>query len=260
VVAIYHDENVCCECRKLELMKIANFYWRICERVIAGRSDFPTMRLRPCRVHFQIAASGLDSPGIGQTCEGDVVRLRPTTGDVHKEHGRVDESVKRIELRAEGSGIVPVGGVVNRDSSGRMNDPSLLVYFFDWKSHVAHEGIYFLDVVAEIANLIKGIPRGHLDRDFASNVRNRHGDVKQMIFWLSERNFVMDSPQCTRRSRPKRNSEGQDKKEITADETAHRERTSDGSSESAPSFFMSFPQRPSKLPFDMISRRSPRRA
>jgi hypothetical protein len=49
-----------------------------------------------------------------------------------------------------------------------------------------------LEAAAEIADLIERIPCGHLQGEFAANVRNSHGDLKEMFGRFGERDFVLN--------------------------------------------------------------------
>jgi hypothetical protein len=46
---------------------------------------------------------------------------------------------------------------------------------------------------AEIANLVKRVPRRHLDDYFSAYVRYFHADVKNVSLWMVKGNAVPDS-------------------------------------------------------------------
>src|SRR3974390_3308487 len=110
-------------------------------------------------------------------------------------------------------------------------------------------------MAAEIANLIEGIPCGHLQVNVILHVRDSHGDVEQMLFRMRKGYGVLDlgaSRNAGQRSKDK------ETKSRAQPETKLDHRALTPAVECvAASFFRSFSQRPSKLPLDIISRRSP---
>jgi hypothetical protein len=45
----------------------------------------------------------------------------------------------------------------------------------------------------EVANLIEGVPGWDLDQDFIVDIRDGHGDMKQVLLRMRERNFITNS-------------------------------------------------------------------
>src|SRR5689334_14829297 len=110
---------------------------------------------------------------------------------------------------------------------------------------------------AEVTNLIKRIPRRHLHREFACDVRNRHRNVEQMLFGMFEGDAVLNSglAGCAEQEQTQKKEKERAHQPSGGRKKTHRASASLGTTEL--SFLRSFSHKPSKLPLDMISSRSP---
>src|SRR3984893_7973279 len=186
--------------------------------------------------------------------------LRSALGHVHQYHCRIDEGMFAVQLGREGPSFIPVRGVTNRDGPFPVDAPSLLIHLFERSFIRTNECLDLLHVRAEIAYLVEGVPGGHLHRHFAGDFRNLHGDVKKMALRMRDRYFITNrDSRRTREARHAQRSQNTDgpEKPPPAAMCAHRTVASDGAATSRPSLFNSFSHNPSKLPFDIISKRSP---
>ena len=104
----------------------------------------------------------------------------------------------RIQLRRKRTNLIPVRGVRNLDRSGSLNAPGLLVHLFDEHLLRTSHGLDLLQVTAEIADLVKRIPRGHSNGDFAGHVGNGHRHVEEVPFGMIQENRVLNC--CSSRS------------------------------------------------------------
>ena len=110
-----------------------------------------------------------------------------------------------IQLRPERSRLVPVIAVLDAHSAFAGDSPGLLVEARDRRHGTlrgrgrrsvsvsfTRSGLHAKvdHVISKIANLIKGVPRGHLDHDRAVNVWDGHGDVKRVRGRVRDRDFV----------------------------------------------------------------------
>src|ERR1700721_372229 len=179
-----------------------------------------------------------------------------TTRNIEKNHRRIDECVFGVELRTERPGVVPKGVVGNFDRAVGSNAPRELVQLFNGELASVGGGGNALHMAAEIANLVEGVPGGHLKVHAVFHLGDFDGDVEEMLFGMRERDFVANF-------RIRRSGE----KETSPENNGGREadcETVPGHCAFAPlvvwraeSFFRSFSQRPSKLPLEMIRSKSP---
>src|SRR3954447_17225789 len=186
------------------------------------------------------------------------------SGLIHENHRGIDEGVLSAQLRREWAGFIPIGAVLQLNGSARLYFPRLLVDFFDRRACCAHMSFHLLDVAAEIPDLIQRIPPRHLNGHFARDVRNSHHDVKQMSFRIGNGNFiqywsVFGTPGGLHRvsQRLRRAYRDRDDESDERISRLHRLLAPAGCGSPAGSFFNSFSHKPSKLPLDIISSKSP---
>src|SRR5262249_43262055 len=116
-------------------------------------------------------------------------------------------------------------------------------------------GLDFKDVICEIADFVKRVPCGHLYGHGIRDRRNCHRDMEKMLFRMRQRNLI---PNCCEGRRSCRKKEGKEKKDADGQpERFHFRAASGTSSTAAASLSTSFWHSPSKLPFDMMRKRSP---
>jgi hypothetical protein len=97
-----------------------------------------------------------------------------------------------VELRVEGADVVPEGGVFYGNGAVGFYGPGELVELFDRDLLAVCGGFDLLNVTAEIADLVKGVPRGHLEFELVVNAGDFHGDVEKVLFRIGEGDFVAD--------------------------------------------------------------------
>ncbi len=136
--------------------------------------------------------SRADLPSIGKIVQGEDALLVATFWDVEKNQRRVDKGVFGIELGAERARIVPESGIGNFYRARGIDVPGELVEFGDFDFLVVGEGFDLLDVTAEVADLVKGVPRGHLEIHFAVDIGDFHRDAKEVLLWMGQRDGVVD--------------------------------------------------------------------
>src|SRR6266403_5709133 len=113
-------------------------------------------------------------------------RFGAATGDIEKNHSRIDEGVVGIKLRAERAGIVPKSVIRNLERAARLDAPGELVEFFDGRRLAVHSGRDALNVAAEITNFVKSVPSGHLELHTILYIRDFHSDVEEMLLGMKE--------------------------------------------------------------------------
>src|SRR6202035_5301961 len=118
-----------------------------------------------------------------------------------------------------------------------------------------------LHVAAEIADLVQRIPRRDLHRQLSRHVGNFHFDVEYMPLGVGDRNFVLDG-RCAGVDRlagilrVNRSCNNQDAGEPQRGRL-HCLLAPAGCGTPSANFLSSLSHRPSKLPLDMISSKSP---
>src|SRR5437899_2403796 len=257
VFSVNHDRDRRSDSRNLKLFKFPSFDGRVSYRIVARGAEDKLASPAYLFQRHKRRASGL--PLQRNVRHGDAHVLGTPVRHIHQNHGGVDERMLGIELRAERSGFVPIRRITKLNRSRSPNAPRLLVQLFDGCFFCSYEGFHLLDVRAEIANLVEGIPRGPFNRDFSRNIGNGHGQVKQVPLGMFQRNAVVNRGVAG-------NAEHQQRKEMEEQrfqqafptkEMSHRALASLETCAGVLSFFSSFSHKPSKLPFDMINKRSP---
>src|SRR5260370_14289357 len=164
-----------------------------------------------------------------------------------------------IKLRGKRTRFIPIGRVSNLYRSCSLNAPRLLVHFFDECFLGAGKCFNLLYMTAEVTNLVERIPSGHAHEHFAGYVGNGHRHVEEMPLGMIQQDHVLNC--CSGRrteSQDKEKAEaGGDQQPAPRGNNRSRVFASPASCTAAPSFFRSFSHRPSKLPLDMMRRRSP---
>src|SRR5216684_622459 len=198
-------------------------------------------------------------PAVGKIRKTQCHILGAPLRNVEEDHGRIDERVLGIQLRRKRASLIPISCINNLDRSRALNAPCLLVRFFDKCFLGAGKRFHLLHVTAEVADLVERIPRGHPDNHLVRHIGNGHCHVEEVPLGMIQEDGVLNG--C-----PGGRAEGQDKENAKASRDqqpapgrskGHRVFASPASCPAAPSFFRTFSHRPSKLPLDMMSRRSP---
>ena len=89
-------------------------------------------------------------------------------------------------MGVERAGFVPKRVVGDGDGARAFDAPGEFVELFNGRSLAVDSGLDLLDVAAEIANFIKGVPGSHLQAKFVMNLGDLHGNVKEVLFGMSE--------------------------------------------------------------------------
>src|SRR5271169_4534678 len=95
-----------------------------------------------------------------------------------------------IELGVERADIIPEGGVFYRDGAVSFDLPGELVELFNSDSLAVGVGLDLLDVAAEVADFVEGVPCGHLKFYAVMDVRDFHGDAEEMLLGVGDRDLV----------------------------------------------------------------------
>src|SRR5436309_15577877 len=95
-------------------------------------------------------------------CSSDLPAIR----DVHQDHRGIDKGVLTIELRGERAVFIPIGIIADRNGPLPRYPPGLLIQLFNGPYFCTSKGRNIVDVTAEVANLIEGVPCRHLHGDF----------------------------------------------------------------------------------------------
>ena len=85
-----------------------------------------------------------------------------------------------INLREDSSNPIDFDGTLAFDS------PGLLVQLLDFRLLTARAGFDLTQVTAEIANLVQGVPCGHLYRESIRNIGHTHAHVEYMAFRICQ--------------------------------------------------------------------------
>src|SRR4029077_7041825 len=72
-----------------------------------------------------------NSPSVWNICKSATGFFMAAIGDIHEDHGGINEGVFGVELGCEGAGFVPESVVLNGDRPRASNAPGLFVEFLD---------------------------------------------------------------------------------------------------------------------------------
>src|SRR6266852_1094313 len=109
---------------------------------------------------------------------------------IENKHRGIHEGVLEIKLGAERPRVVPEGVIGNYDGARGSNAPGEFVQLLDGNVTAIGGGGHPLHVAAEIANLVEGVPGGHLKVDLVRHAGDFDGDVEEMLLGMSERDGV----------------------------------------------------------------------
>src|SRR5215469_7288094 len=162
----------------------------------------------------------------------------------------------RVELRAERPRIIPERIVGDLHLAVALHPPGQLVQLLNRGLLTIHARRNPLHMAAEIADLIKRIPRRHLQIHVPLHVRHFHRYMEKMLFRMLQRNRIANfsvNGSCEGKYDAEENEEPQAGQQTNL---LHRAFTPLVGC-TAVNFWSNFSQSPSKLPFDIISTKSP---